>query len=85
MMGSGLTRCGLMFPYILVSEYFDPSTEAHLLNIWYALLGIGEAAAFFLNHLMLDKWQLSWQTVFTIWISIVTLTTLLQQMTVEEV
>ena len=60
MIGSGLAKCVIMFPYILVSEYFDPSTEAHILNIWFALLGIGESMSFLLNRAMMDEWRLSW-------------------------
>ena len=60
MIGSGLAKCALMFPYILVSEYFDPATEGSMLNIWYLLLVLGEALGFFFNRLMMDEWKLSW-------------------------
>ena len=85
MIGSGLAKCVLMFPYILVSEYFDPSAEAHILNVWYALLVVGEGLSFFLNSIMLDEWRLSWQTVFAIWIGLMCANLILQQMAVGEV
>ena len=85
MIGSGLAKCVITFPYIIVSQYFDPSTEAHILNIWYALLTGGEAISYLLNHLMLDDLTLNWRTVFAMWLGLVILMSVIQHATVAEV
>ena len=49
------------------------------------LLTGGEAVSFFLNRLLLDELKLSWEAVFAIWIGLLVLFTVIQQVTVEEV
>ena len=85
MIGSGLAKCVLTFPYIIVSQYFDPSTEAHILNIWYVLLTVGEAISFFLNRVLIYNLSLDWKTVFAMWLGLVIVVSLIQHATVAEV
>ena len=75
----GYTRSSIMVPYLLLTEYFDSKKEAHYLNIWVSMIGLGGVSAILLIGFLINFIGLSWRASLMIWVSFFMLFAIIQQ------